>query len=518
MTDLAPKGPPIQVLDHGYVQLIESWGCDERIIESARVSTQGGFVSWDPYEGHPKGDAGLLAYLWKNKHSTPFEFAGMTLEIQAPIAVFREWHRSRTQCLSGDTLITCATPNTDSTFKRTIKEIFDLKHGGVVDSAPLKHRNGFSKIGTPVWRAARRADPWRTRKLPICQHRLLRVLDESTGLFGVAPMRDVWESGVKKLYAVKAGDFLVKASADHPFYTKRGWVKTSQLVVGDEIARMGKVAARERPIPPVLRKAIGVWTSMMRIRVLGTNPQACYLCAQQFSVDDLQLDHVIPVNADLKKALDTDNLKPVCRICHRTKTSTEQTNRDGFTRRGIRWERLNELPHFVGEEMTYDLEVLGDNHNYCANDLVVHNSYSEMSARYMPIPDVNYLPTVERCMVVNGANRQANAVEGADVLTHESALEWLEQLADYYERGERLYQDGLRRGIPKEVARMGMPVGRYSRMRATANLRNWLGFLTLRSDHVPAGKAAQMEIRQFANVVGDLTAQIFPRTYNLFVA
>jgi len=136
----------------------------------------------------------------------------------------------------------------------------------------------------------------------------------------------------------------------------------------------------------------------------------------------------------------------------------------------------------------------------------------------MPIPDVNYLPTVERCMVVNGANRQANAVEGADVLTHESALEWLEQLADYYARGERLYQDGLRRGIPKEVARMGMPVGRYSRMRATANLRNWLQFLTLRSDHVPAGKAAQLEIRQFANVVGDLTAQIFPRTYNLFVA
>jgi thymidylate synthase ThyX len=65
---------------------------------------------------------------------------------------------------------------------------------------------------------------------------------------------------------------------------------------------------------------------------------------------------------------------------------------------------------------------------------------------------------------------------------------------------------------------MGMPVGRYSRMRATANLRNWLQFLTLRSDHVPAGKAAQLEIRQFANVVGDLTAQIFPRTYNLFVA
>lgn len=87
----------INVLDHGYVKLIESWGSDERIIESARMSTDGGFVSWESYEGHPKGDLGLLSYLWKHKHLTPFEMCGMTIEVQAPIFVFREWHRHRTQ-------------------------------------------------------------------------------------------------------------------------------------------------------------------------------------------------------------------------------------------------------------------------------------------------------------------------------------------------------------------------------------------------------------------------------------
>jgi hypothetical protein len=37
---------PIKILDHGYVSLIESWGSDERIIESARMSTQKGFQGW----------------------------------------------------------------------------------------------------------------------------------------------------------------------------------------------------------------------------------------------------------------------------------------------------------------------------------------------------------------------------------------------------------------------------------------------------------------------------------------
>lgn len=86
----------IPVLDgHGYVEFVESWGSDERVIESARMSTQGGFVSWEPYEKHPRGDQGLLEYLWKNGHATPFEMAGMTIEVRAPIAVFREWMRHR---------------------------------------------------------------------------------------------------------------------------------------------------------------------------------------------------------------------------------------------------------------------------------------------------------------------------------------------------------------------------------------------------------------------------------------
>lgn len=83
----------MELLDHGYINLVETWGSDERIIEAARMSTNKGFQGWDT-------DAKLLAYLYNNNHSTPFEMAGAVFEIKAPIFVFREWHRHRTQSVN----------------------------------------------------------------------------------------------------------------------------------------------------------------------------------------------------------------------------------------------------------------------------------------------------------------------------------------------------------------------------------------------------------------------------------
>lgn len=84
------KGHVIDVLDHGYVKYVDSMGTDENVIEAARMSTGRGFEGWEK-------DAGLLDFLWRKKHSTPFEMVELALEIQAPIMVFREWQRHRTQ-------------------------------------------------------------------------------------------------------------------------------------------------------------------------------------------------------------------------------------------------------------------------------------------------------------------------------------------------------------------------------------------------------------------------------------
>lgn len=254
-----------KILDHGYIKLVETWGSDERIIEAARMSTAKGFLGWGPkcancgtqrnrvitpqyarfskscpqcFERHPTvaGDERLLKHLWKNKHATPFEMAGMIIEVKAPLFVFREWHRHRTQ------------------------------------------------------------------------------------------------------------------------------------------------------------------------------------------------------------------------------------------------------------------------------------SYNEMSARYVPLPDENYIPTLERVMTganTKTTNKQAQNTTGK-ALQHNDALDWLASLCALYEHTQRVYEEGLDKGVPKELARLALTVGRYSVMRASANLRNWIGFLQLRRH-----KAAQWEIRQYADVTAQLIAQHFKRVHKV---
>ena len=70
------------------VELIQSMGDDSSVVKSARVSTGGGTAT-------PEKDAGLINYLMRDRHGTPFEHNGFTFYIEAPIFVFREFMRHR---------------------------------------------------------------------------------------------------------------------------------------------------------------------------------------------------------------------------------------------------------------------------------------------------------------------------------------------------------------------------------------------------------------------------------------
>lgn len=141
-------------------------------------------------------------------------------------------------------------------------------------------------------------------------------------------------------------------------------------------------------------------------------------------------------------------------------------------------------------------------------------SYNEMSARYSEVPPDfgKYLPTMDRLMQVNESNenKQAGNIGGIQ-LSPERALQWLQMVENSYAWAQQAYRFGLSIGVAKELARIPMPVGNYSRMRATGNLRNWLAFMTLRCD-----PAAQWEIRQYALAVTDIVRSNFPRTWKLW--
>jgi thymidylate synthase (FAD) len=126
---------------------------------------------------------------------------------------------------------------------------------------------------------------------------------------------------------------------------------------------------------------------------------------------------------------------------------------------------------------------------------------------------MDYMPTVDRCMRNSTTNKQAARHTDGPELTAEQSEQWLMQLQSAYDNCEQVYQVGLKIGIPKEVARVIVPVGRYSRMRAQANLRNWLGFIALRSDVNPG---AQEEIRLYGNATLSILEPLFPRTIALF--
>jgi len=90
---MTPYQKEIKVLDHGYVNYVDHLGSDLRILEAARIS----------YKSPSKGDDAdkkLLQYLWKNKHTSPFEMVKLTLNIRMPLFVKRQYVRHRMQNLN----------------------------------------------------------------------------------------------------------------------------------------------------------------------------------------------------------------------------------------------------------------------------------------------------------------------------------------------------------------------------------------------------------------------------------
>jgi|TARA_Y100000994_G_scaffold243591_1_gene242164 thymidylate synthase (FAD) len=80
---------PLPVLDHGFVRIIDYMGDDAAIVQAARVSYGKGTTK-------VSDDAGLLNYLLRHRHSTPFEMCEIKYHIKLPIFIARQWIRHRT--------------------------------------------------------------------------------------------------------------------------------------------------------------------------------------------------------------------------------------------------------------------------------------------------------------------------------------------------------------------------------------------------------------------------------------
>jgi thymidylate synthase (FAD) len=127
-------------------------------------------------------------------------------------------------------------------------------------------------------------------------------------------------------------------------------------------------------------------------------------------------------------------------------------------------------------------------------------AFNEVSARYAELPEVFYIPELGQVTKQSTDNKQMRTTE-----QHPGANLFADRLTEHSEEAFRVYQIALEDGIPRELARLFLPLNTYSHMFATVNLHNLFNFLRLRLH-----THSQYEIRVFAEAMLVLAEEVAP--------
>ena len=268
-------GERISVLDHGFVSLVDYMGDDQAIVQAARVSYGRGTK-------RAREDRGLIRYLLRHHHTTPFEMCEIKVHVKLPIFVARQWIRHRTACLAGDSKLYFDMPNAirkghRSRRSMTVEKLHRLWNEGqsltmskkkpgyledidperiytVPDLAKIVRRREESirnliRLGSlrANKRVAGPKDPklfilgadWVCFMNTIHTNRIdlkgklgrayLRMCDESTGEIRHTHITDIWSTGTKPVFRVTlANGNSIKMTKDHRCLTVNGWLTLEQ--------------------------------------------------------------------------------------------------------------------------------------------------------------------------------------------------------------------------------------------------------------------------------------------------
>lgn len=134
-------------------------------------------------------------------------------------------------------------------------------------------------------------------------------------------------------------------------------------------------------------------------------------------------------------------------------------------------------------------------------------SYNEISARYSIIPNDYHTPELQK---QSETNKQAStAVDDAD--DARKAFGFYDKVKVACERSFQAYEEFLRVGVSREVARGVLPVLTYTEFYWSVNLRNLLHFI-----HLRIKSNAQQEIREYAKAISEILKLIVPISYKAF--
>jgi thymidylate synthase (FAD) len=352
------------------------------------------------------------------------------------------------QCLAANTEITFVDYKHQASpkLKKTIGELYELWTNGesAIRQRLIRGRNG------ELPGEYRRDSKTRIRKMR------LRILNEETGLFEVGHIKDVMCSGMQPVYRVTLEDGkTIDCTAKHRLFTSEGW-----QTMGD---------------------AVGLLVNLDHSVSKITKP--CYvMCNGVAVVDDKEChEHIHHNNLEAEFA---QSFQPII----------EATNWNEKPKPPGRKLKAHPIKvksvEYLGEQMTYDLEVDGSWHNFVANGMVVHNSYRYTSQQVIDvieagkdIEEVFYLRPVG-----NYSDRQGKKYYYSPE-QRQKDLEWCLEAA-------KRYKDDIDGGMSEEHARGKVPFDYRQHFVVSFNMRSLLHFLDLRYK-----KDAQLEIQKLCELM-----------------
>jgi thymidylate synthase (FAD) len=254
------------------------------------------------------------------------------------------------------------------------------------------------------------------------------------------------------------------------------------------------------------RELIGAWTREIAPQVHNKFNHTCQRCGIRGGI--LHAHHLIPVFADSSLAYSFDNLVTLCKECHEYIHQNHQELEFAQSYQPIlepeNWKlkpkppsrKLKSHPvkvksvEYLGLQMTYDLEVEGNWHNFIANGIVVHNSFRYTGKQFIEvlegrkdIEDVFYLRPVGYYTDRQGKKYYYSPEKRA------ADLQWCLEAA-------KQYKIDFETGMSEEHIRGKMPFDYRQHFIVSFNVRSFLHFCDLRNK-----KDAQLEIQKLCELM-----------------
>jgi len=222
------------------------------------------------------------------------------------------------------------------------------------------------------------------------------------------------------------------------------------------------------------RKMIQAYISKYRKDLMKDYNYLCGLCGNPLS-NNAHIHHIIPVSEDISLAREYNNLMPVhakCHMDHHKLSGDQKIWREKSTgnKMTVNWSKVKKVK-YLGKQMTYDLEINHDSHNYVANGVIVHNSqrYADTTllAEEIPLFELRRQDTKNR-------QNSTNDIE------QEIVFKWNSKLREHFAKTKAIYDGMIKDGIAKECARFVLPLATPTRLYMNGSLRSWITYIALR--------------------------------------